>query len=138
MQAVGADDQIEAPPTAAREGHIDPVGILGQVGDPVPEDVLDPVAGVVVKHLGEAPPQDLYLGDVPVPAVVVGSVGCQHLAVRVHGVRAGRIGACRPHGSVEPHPPDHLFRHPASVYRLPTGTQLGRLLDHGHLGPPPV
>ncbi len=136
MQPVGADHELEAPPVAAREGHVDAFGILGEFGDPVAEDVLDVVAGVVVEHLGEVAAQDLDLGDVAVAAVVFRAEGLQHVAVRVDGVRAGGVGAGRPHRGVEPHPPDDLLGHPARVHRLPTRTQSGRLLDHGHLGTP--
>jgi hypothetical protein len=69
VQPVGADHQFEAPPVAAREGDVDPVRVLGELGDPVAEDVLDAVAGVVVEHLGEVSAQDLDLRDVPVAVV---------------------------------------------------------------------
>ena len=138
VQPVGADHQVEAPPVAAREGDVDPVRVLGELGDPVAEDVLDAVAGVVVQHLGQVSAQDLDLRDVPVAAVVVRAEGLQHVPVRVHRVRAGGVGAGRAHRRVEPHPPDDLLGHPARVHRLPTGTQPGRLLHHGHLGTPPA
>ena len=138
VQPVGPDHQVEAPSVAAREGDVDPVGVLGELGDPVAEDVLDPVAGVVVQHLGQVPAQDLDLRDVPVAAVVVGAVGLQHVPVRVHRVRTSGVGAGRAHRRVQPHPHDDLLGHPARVHRLPTGTQPGSLLHHGHLGPPPA
>ena len=138
VQPVRPDHQVEAPPVAAREGHVDPVRVLGELGDPVAEDVLDTVAGVVVEHLGQVPAQDLDLRDVPVAAVVVRAVGLQHVPVHVHGVRAGGLGAGRAYRRVQPHPPDDLLGHPARVHRLPTGTQLGGPLHHGHLGPPPA
>ena len=53
VQPVGADHQLEAPPVAAREGDVDPVRVLGELGDPVAEDVLDTVAGVVVRCISE-------------------------------------------------------------------------------------
>ncbi len=138
VQPVRPDHQVEAPPVAAREGHVDPVRVLGELGDPVAEDVLDTVAGVVVEHLGQVPAQDLDLRDVPVAAVVVRAEGLQHVPVRVHGVRAGGLGAGRAYRRVQPHPPDDLLGHPARVHRLPTGTQPGGPLHHGHLGPPPA
>ena len=138
VQPIGADHELEAAPAAAREGDVDPVRVLGELGDPVAEDVLDAVAGVVVQHLGEVSAQDLDLRDVPVAVVVVRAERLQHVAVRVHRVRAGGVGARRPHRGVEPHPPDDLLGHPASVHRLPTRTQPGRLLHHGHLGTPSV
>jgi len=30
VQPVGPGHQVEAPPVAAREGHVDPVGVLGE------------------------------------------------------------------------------------------------------------
>ena len=138
VQPVRPDHQVEAPPVAAREGHVDPVRVLGELGDPVAEDVLDTVPGVVVEHPGQVPAQDLDLRDVPVAAVVVRAVGLQHVPVHVHGVRASGLGAGRAHRRVQPHPPDDLLGHPARVHRLPTGTQPGGPLHHGHLGPPPA
>ena len=138
VQPVGADHQVEAPPVAAREGDVDPVRVLGELGDPVAEDVLDAVAGVVVQHLGEVSAQDLDLRDVPVAVVVLRAEGLQHVPVRVHRVGAGRVGARRAHRGVEPHPPDDLLGHPARVHRLATRAQPGCLLHHGHLGTPPV
>ena len=94
------------PPGAAREGHVDPVRVLGEVGDPVAEDVLDTVAGVVVEHLRQATAQDLDLRDESVAAVVVHAKGLQHLAVRVHGVHVPAntvntaISSERPHEQV--------------------------------------
>ena len=138
VQPVGPDHQVEAPPVAAGEGHVDPVRVLGELGDPVAEDVLDSVAGVVVQHLGQVPAQDLDLRDVAVAAVVVGAVGLQDVPVRVHHVRARGVGAGRAHRRVQTHPTDDLLGHPARVHRLPAGTQPGGLLHHGHLGPLPV
>ena len=138
VQPVGPDHQVEAPPVAAGEGDVDPVGVLGELGDPVAEAVLDRVAGVVVEHLGQVPAQDLDLRDVPVAAVVVGAEGLQHVPVRVHDVRARRVGAGRAHRRVQTHPPDDLLGHPARVHRLPTGTQPGSLLHDGHLGALPT
>jgi hypothetical protein len=138
VQPVGPDHQVEAPPVAAREGHVDPVRVLGEFGDPVAEDVLDAVAGVVVEHPGQVPAQDLDVRDEPVATVVVGTGGLQHLPVRVYGVRAGGVGARRAYRRVQSHAPDDLLGHPARVHRLPTGTQLGGPLHHGHLGPPPT
>ena len=138
VQPIRPDHQVEAPPVAAGEGHVDPVRVLGELGDPVAEEVLDAVAGVVVEHPGQVPAQDLDLRDVPVAAVVVRAEGLQHVPVHVHGVRASGLGAGRANGRVHPHPPDDVSGHPARVHRLPTRTQLGCPLDHGHLGPPPV
>ena len=138
VQPVRPDHQVEAPPAAAREDHVDPVRVLGELSDLVAEDVLDTVAGVVVEHPGQVPAQDLDLRDVPVAAVVVRAVGLQHLPGHVHGVRASGLGAGRAHGRVQPHPPDDLSGHPACVHRLPTGTQLGCPLHHGHPGAPPA
>ena len=56
-------------------GHVDAVRVLGEPGDPVAEDVLDTVPGVVVEHPGQVPAQDLDLRDVPVAAVVVRAWG---------------------------------------------------------------
>jgi len=137
VQPVGPDHQVEAAPVAGREGHVDPVGVLGELGDPVAEQVLDAVAGVLVEHLGQVPAQDLDLRDVPVAAVVVGAVGLQHVPVRVDGVRARGVGAGRAHLLVQPHPHDDLFGHPARVDGLPAGAQPGSPLHHGDLGPPP-
>ena len=138
VQPVRPDHQVEAPPGAAREGHVDAVRVLGEPGDPVAEDVLGTVPGVVVEYPGQVPAQDLDLRDVPVAAVVVRAVGLQYLPVRVHGVRASGLGAGRAHGRVQPHPPDDLFGHPARVHRLPTGTQPGGPLHYGHPGAPPA
>jgi hypothetical protein len=138
VQPVRPDHQVEAASVAAREGHVDPVRVLGELGDPVAEYVLDAVAGVVVEHLGQVPTQDLDLRDEPVAAVIVRAEGLQHVPVDVHGVGAGGVGAGRAHRRVQPHAPDDLLGHPARVHRLPTGTQLGGPLHHGHLGPPPV
>jgi hypothetical protein len=137
VQPVRPDHQVEAPPGAAREDHVDAVRVLGEPGDPVAEDVLDTVPGVV-EHPGQVPAQNLDLRDVPVTAVVVRAVGLEHLPVHVHGVRASGLGAGRAHGRVQPHPPDDLSGHPARVHRLPTGTQPGRPLHHCHLGAPPA
>jgi hypothetical protein len=125
MQPVRPDHQVEAPSIAAREDHVDPVGVLDELRDPVAEDVLDTVARVVVEHLGQVPAHDLDVRDVPVAAVVVRAVGLQHVPVHVHGVRTGDVCAGRPYRLVQPHPPDHLHGHPARVHRLPPGTQPG-------------
>ena len=136
VQPVGADHQVEAPPVAAREGDVYPVRVLGELGDPVAEDVLDIVAGVVVQHLGEVSAQDLYLRDVPVAAVVLRAERLQHLPVRVHRVGAGGVGADCAHLGIEAHPPDDLPGHPAGIHGLTTRTQPGCQLHHGHLGTP--
>ena len=138
VQPVGADHELEAPPVAAREGDVDPVRVLGELGDPVAEDVLDAVAGVVVQHLGEVSAQDLDLRDVPVAVVVVRAEGLQHVPVGVHRVRTRRVGAGRAHLGIEAHPSDDLLGHAPRVHRLPARPQPGRLLHHGHLGTPAV
>ena len=117
VQPVRPDHQVEAPPGAAREGHVDAVRVLGELGDPVAEDVLDTVPGVVVEHPGQVPAQDLDLRDVPVAPVVVRAVSLQHVPGHVDGVRASGLGAGRAHGRVQPHPPDDLSGHPACVHR---------------------
>jgi hypothetical protein len=138
VQPVGPDHQVKAPPVATGEDHVNPVRVVAELGDPVTEDVLDTVPGVVVEHLGQVPAQDLDVRDEPVATVVVGTEGLQHVPVRVHGVRTGGVGARRAHLRVQPHPPDDLLGDPARVHRLPAGTQLGSPLHHGHLGPPPA
>ena len=40
LQPVRPDYQVEAPPAAAREGHVDPVRVLDEPGDLVAEDVM--------------------------------------------------------------------------------------------------
>ncbi|GAA3136171.1 hypothetical protein GCM10010521_22900 [Streptomyces rameus] len=42
VQPVCPDHQVKAPSVAAREDDIDPVRVLGELGDPVAEDVLEP------------------------------------------------------------------------------------------------
>jgi hypothetical protein len=79
VQTIGADHQLEAPLLAAREGDIDAVRVLGQLGDSVAEHVLDVGAGVVVQHLGKVSAQDLDLRDVPVAAVVLRPVCLQQV-----------------------------------------------------------
>jgi hypothetical protein len=95
VQPVGADHQLEALPVAAGEGDVDPIHVLDELGDPVAEDVLDAVAGVVVQHLRQVSAQDLDLRDVPVAVVLVRAERLQHLPVRVHRVRASGVGAGR-------------------------------------------
>ena len=104
VQPVGADHEVEAPPVAAREGDVDPVRVLGELGDPVAEDVLDTVAGVVVQHLGEVSAQDLDLRDVPVAVVVLRAERLQHVpsastvyapAVSVHTARTAASSPIR-------------------------------------------
>jgi hypothetical protein len=138
VQPVRPDHQVEPSPAAPGEDDVDPVGVLGELGDPVAEDVLDVVAGVLVEHPGQISAQDLDLRDVPVAAVVVGAERLQHGAVRIHGVRARGVGAGRPHRRIQPHQADDLLGHPARVHRLPAGAQPGCPLHHGDLGTPPV
>ena len=96
VQPVGADHELEATPVATREGDVDPVRVLGELDDPVAEDVFGVVAGVVVQHLGEVSAQDLDLRDVPVAVVLVRAIGLQHVPVRVHRVGTGRVGRTLP------------------------------------------
>jgi hypothetical protein len=50
VQPIRPDHQVETPPVAGREDHVDPIRVLSELGDPVAEDVLDTVAGVAVQH----------------------------------------------------------------------------------------
>jgi hypothetical protein len=137
VQAVGPDHQVETPPGTAREDHVDPVSLLGQLGDPVAEDVLGGGTGVVVEQPGQVPAQDLDIRDEPVAAVVLGTEGLQHLPAGVHGVRAGGVRARRADHRVQPHTSDDLPRDPPRVHRLSPRTQPGSPLHHRHLGTEP-
>lgn len=62
VEPVRADHQVEAARRAVFEGHGHAVGVLGERGDGVAEDVLGVLPGGVVQDPGQVAPEDL---DVP-------------------------------------------------------------------------
>ncbi len=61
MQAVRADDEVDAAGRTALEGDVHSVPGVGERGDRVPEDVLDGVLGALVQDLRQFAAEDLYV-----------------------------------------------------------------------------
>jgi hypothetical protein len=125
VQAVGADDQVEAAGAAAVEHDGDTAVVLLEVADGVAEDVLD--VGHLVQQRDQVAAHDLDRAGVPdVDAGGTPVVGVDEL-------HAEDVGGRGPDPRHEPHPLGHVRRRVPHVDPVPPDAHRGAALDHGGL-----
>lgn len=128
VEAVGADDEVEAARRGVAEGDVHAGGRLGEGGDGVPEDVLGPGGERgPVEDPGEVAAQ--YLD------VAAGELGGEAQELAAVGVDEGHRAATGPKVVQlveDPHPPkDAELGLPSEVDGLAARTQGGGDLDDG-------
>ena len=116
MQAIRSDDEVVAAAGSVAEGHLDPLAVVVECGNPHAETVIDVIANGLVQDAGERAPVDLDLA-----AEHLGGQAADFPAPAVDEYERAHAGGVRPHRVEQTHLLEHRERRPAKVDSLPAG-----------------
>ena len=131
MQAISANDQIEASDAATGEADVNTACVLREVCDGLAEEVVGLFMGCVVEDLAQVAPQDLHVAG----HEIGGKTGA-HTTVGMNIGHGAHAGLAATDFSKQTHPVQQVQVDAASeIHRIATVAKGRRLLDEGRPDP---